>query len=240
MSVLGRALGYINEENERNEIKAFIDTETTGLPRDDSHVVSIGVVFVQGCRVIQTYYTLIKPSPGTQWPDSSPYHDVTNDEAMRTGIYIDAALERIDELVRILDVRKMFAYNAQFDHFMLTRDAGSSDRALLDLLKVPWFCVLKMVRKQSIPGRKSLVNVCKHFKITQSSEIAQSSEISTSNFHNALYDAKMAWEVYRRLENQGDRESLKPRLQFAIPGTCGRETKKRTPCTLAIGCCHHH
>ena len=221
--------------------RLYLDTETTGLPSPTGkhNVVSFAIKIVdragqQLCR----YYTLIQPPVGCSWPASSKYHKVTDADAKKYGVPIAQALAHVEHLAGVHAVAKVYAYNAHFDRYMLTHDAGAAVYRFLTA--IPWHCVLKMARDKrgGIEGRKRLCDV---YAIAIA---AAPGPRGPTNFHDAEFDVDATIEVHRHLSGVGvpDPAPLAPRAPGAALGKCGAATKKRdgTPCMNSVGmCCYH-
>ncbi len=101
----------------------FFDTETTGLPDNDSppgrgqpHIVQLAAVLVDG-RAERTVATLIQPEGWTIHPDARRVHGISVERARAEGIPIAQAIASFDELLAEADLA--VAHNVKFDRLLL-------------------------------------------------------------------------------------------------------------------------
>jgi DNA polymerase-3 subunit epsilon len=188
----------------------FFDTETTGLPdkrlppdhESQPHVCQIAAIEAdESGRTMTEINFLIKPD-GWRIPEqASAIHGITQTAAEQYGIKIDGAMSIMRRLVS--RSRTVVAHNVEFDEWMLRRETGAADWAVL---KDKAFCTMtgaidrvkcppteKMVAK-GVPGFKkpSLAETYRHFFGRD-----------FDGAHDAMADVRACRDVFFRLREEG-------------------------------------
>ncbi|MBY5992520.1 exonuclease domain-containing protein [Ferrimonas balearica] len=150
----------------------FIDTETTGLGNTDQ-VIEIAIINGHGEILLDT---LIKPT--IQIPeDAIRIHGITN-EMVKNAQTVDAIA---DDFRRIVEGKKLFAYNAKFDSRLLRQSFHSVGESFP---RAEWFCVMDSFSEFN-GKRTSLINAAASFGY-----------VPEEKAHRALTDAMMCLEVF--------------------------------------------
>ncbi|MEC4112825.1 3'-5' exonuclease [Myroides pelagicus] len=147
-----------------------IDFETANQQR--TSVCSVGLVLVENRRIINTYYSLIKPIPDFYSYWNTQVHGLTSWDT-REALYFPEIWVEIKEFIQDLP---LVAHNSAFDEGCLKAVLGAYD---LPLHQNPFYCTCRMARKVF----PELVN---HKLGTVSKYIG----FDLTNHHNALADAE--------------------------------------------------
>lgn len=103
-----RAQSWLNRD------PLFLDTETTGMNRDDE-ICEIAIIDKAGEKLINTLVKPTKPIPG----NASDIHGISNDIVQDAPTF----LELLPELERVIKDRLIVIYNAEFDIGMINNSA---------------------------------------------------------------------------------------------------------------------
>jgi len=210
-----------------------IDTETTGLCKDDLPLAVAAAVMDERGRVVASLDFLLQPpraksSPFRHgWPKSSPFHHVTAEAAVRHGVPFTLALDQIWRMADAHGVREVVAYNAKFDERMLRQaraasigrpDVGAPDGSPPDpsagFWDLQWVCALALARKAG-PGRNAHTGTGQHRRTAEAARVSYKlcdvylRLFSTDEhavevcWHDALEDAVAAGRVYAHLVRSG-------------------------------------
>lgn len=107
----------------------FLDSETTGLPRDGAqladqpHIVQLAAVLTEeDGRPCASMNVIILPAGWTVPAEAAAVHGLDTATCERCGVHIDDALRLFDGLHRA--ARRRIAHNLAFDEWMLMIEAG--------------------------------------------------------------------------------------------------------------------
>lgn len=150
---------------------AAIDFETANGQR--SSVCSVGVVVVREGRVVDSFYSLIKPEPNYYAWFCQQVHGLGHDDTDDADIF-PVVWERVEPLIEGLP---LVAHNAPFDEGCL--------RAVMQVYRMDWpdyrfYCTCRAARR--VFGRQ-LPNHQLH-------TVAEACGFDLRNHHNALADAE--------------------------------------------------
>jgi len=102
----------------------ILDTETTGLSRDDE-IVQIAALSPEGGSLLDTLIRPLRAIP----PDATAIHGITNDDVAEAP-----AFPEIHDLLReLMESRIVVIYNAAFDMRLLNQTLSKYKLPLLDL-----------------------------------------------------------------------------------------------------------
>ena len=190
----------------------FIDTETTGLPKDDSlspmvtdnwpRLVSVAYILTEDREVVDSNYYIIKPNGFIVPPESTKVHGITTADAISRGQVLSETLEilkqKIDECTFIV------GHNVEFDINVLNSEYYRYNKTLPISLK-PHFCTMKLSKdfcglpNNKYPTLEELYSILKGN--------------SFSNAHNAMADTQAAMECFWLLQDSG---VLKPNNKLDV------------------------
>lgn len=86
-----------------------VDTETTGLDKQEDEILQLSVIDINGAEVYNNYY---KPSRHTEWKEAEAVNGITP-EMVADACSIDSELEKLNEL--FAKVTTYIGYNSYFD-----------------------------------------------------------------------------------------------------------------------------
>lgn len=207
-----------------------IDIETTGLNPNDSKIIEIGAIVMEGKQEIASFSRLINPEDKlpeqiiklTGITDAMLQNEATEQEVIGDFLdFCDNVMSDYEESDVIL------GHNIAFDYSFLKTAAvrlkRSFKRRVIDTL----YIARKLHPQVS---SKSLSNMCKHYKIAH--------EVS----HRAFEDAIAASNLYESMKTlYGEKES-----QLFLPQAISYTPKKQEPMTwkqkkyLLDLVSHHH
>jgi DNA polymerase III subunit epsilon len=161
---------------------AVIDFETTGLsPTQGDRAIEIGVVMLEGYRVVDTYQSLI--NPGMSLPAFiSAYTGITNE--MVAGA--PPAEVVMSEVLEFVGDTRLVAHNAAFDRrFWSAEVEGLGRRAGHEFL-----CTLLLARR--------LYPWAPNHRLGTLAEVHRI--VANGRHHRALADAEMTAELFSRIQ----------------------------------------
>jgi DNA polymerase-3 subunit epsilon len=178
---------------------AFVDIETTGGSHFTSRVLEVGVVRVEGNRVVATYKSLVQP--GEPIPSF-----ITN----LTGITDDdvAAAPRFEtiapELAEILDGAVFVAHNVRFDYSFLKME--------FERLGVPF-------RPQLLCTVRLSWRLFPQFRTHKLADLIARHGLSAPARHRAYDDADCLWQFYQLCLAEFDLDTFEEavKAQIAAP-----------------------
>ncbi|MBO1256718.1 VRR-NUC domain-containing protein [Alteromonas sp. 5E99-2] len=155
-----------------NQLYCVIDIETTGGKAEHHRITEIGIVKMQGNRVIDTWQTLVNPQ--RHIPSAiTRLTGITNAMVADAPLFSDIA----DALDQYTENTLFVAHNVNFDLGFIKHEFARLHRHY----RRPKLCTVQQCR-QAFPGLASysLANLTAHF------------DISMESHHRALSDAKAA------------------------------------------------
>lgn len=172
---ISRLLGSQFDSPFREEQFVILDTETTGLFKND-RIVEIGALVIQGDEILEEWSTLLNPDR-----DLGPVHihGITPSMVSMAPKFEDV----VNDLARLINGRTIVCHNANFDKRMISQEFERLGIAV-DLGKP--FCTMVAAKRQ-LGGGFSLADTCENL------------EISISDAHSALGDARMTQKVFLAL-----------------------------------------
>jgi len=165
-----------------------IDFETAN--RERSSACAIGLAFVKGGKIVDTYYSLIKPEPGYFIPEFIDIHGIRPEDVATAS----TMKELWPVIEPMLQSQTLVAHNAPFDQEVLCASLKAHG------LKCPdyTFICSRNLSKRTWPGRDSY----------SLGKMAPAMGI-TFNHHDALEDARACAELtLKACQKQGARSML--------------------------------
>lgn len=198
MNLIKDAIKQIKTENEI----PFIDTETTGLPLDDSfsidtinnwpRLVSVAYILCDDCKIVRENYSIIKPNGFIIPPESTKVHGITSAEAISKGRVLSEVLDEIKGVINECDY--IVGHNIIFDINVLNAEFYRYNMTLPVSLK-PYYCTMQLAK-----GYCGLSNT-KYPTLEELYTILKGDTIS--NAHNAQTDAQASMECFWILRDSG-------------------------------------
>lgn len=173
---------------------AVIDIETANSSIKGS-ICSIGIVYMQGFEISDTFYTLINPECPFS-PYNTNVHGITNDDVKNAPLFIDV-WERMKDT---LSDRTLICYNASFDINVLKQALGSSDCSAAGL---SYFCAYQLTRRLIEAPSYSLSNISESFGIMHDAHNALEDALATSALLRAIAEMLHARSIDQLLEMAG-------------------------------------
>lgn len=180
----------------------FIDTETTGLPLDDSfsidtinnwpRLVSVAYILCDDCKIVRENYSIIKPNGFIIPPESTKVHGITSAEAISKGRVLSEVLDEIKGVINECDY--IVGHNIIFDINVLNAEFYRYNKTLPVSLK-PYYCTMQLAK-----GYCGLSNT-KYPTLEELYTILKGDTIS--NAHNAQTDAQASMECFWILRDSG-------------------------------------
>ncbi len=173
----------------------FVDTETTGLPQNSNfsiaavdnwpRLVSVAYILCEERKVIDKYYSIIKPNGFIIPSESIKVHGITTAEAVAKGNEINVVLDKIKPIIEECDF--IVGHNIIFDVNVLNSEFFRYNNTLPVSLK-PYYCTMKMSKDYfGFPNNKY-----------PTLEVLYSTlnGVSITNAHNAMTDTQAAMECF--------------------------------------------
>lgn len=154
-----------------------IDFETATGYRNSA--CAVGIVSIEASRIVDEYYTLIKPPGNYYWHNNINVHGITPDDTINSPFFDNIFHEVSKRLIHTTIV----AHNEAFDRSVLIETMnyyGLADNRIK--LDSKWECTMNIYRKKGFKPY-SLNACCKAMNI----ELTH---------HNALSDARAAAALY--------------------------------------------
>lgn len=167
--------------------QVWVDTETTGIRKGQDRAVQVAFVRVEAGAVTGEFSSLVNPGMPIG-AEAAAVHGIT-DEMVRDAPPLAEACHQALELI---EGAQPGAYNAEFDRWFVPGDLFDPSWPWLDSLTL----VRKVDRYAKGRGRHKLGAVCKRHGI----------QLSESEAHDALPDARAAGQVWAKLWPQCERE----------------------------------
>ena len=141
----------------------FIDTETTGLPKDYNayptsaenwpRIVSFAYILTDlSCQIIDEGSFIVKPSQFLIPSEATKVHGISTSDALSSGIELKDALSKIKNLCNISDI--IVGHNVLFDINVIDAEFYRSSSEC-PLSTKPYICTMKSSAKQcNLPNGK--------------------------------------------------------------------------------------
>ena len=159
----------------------IVDLETTGLNPENSEIIEIAALRVEGGIVVDKFHTLIKPSIGFIPPHITKLTGITN------ALVVDKPTieEVFPHFLKFSENSIIVAHNAQFDMSFLN---SVSYQITGKSIQNPVLCTQNLAKRlfPDLPS-KSLVNLAYHFNIPYNKK------------HRALEDALVTFELFKKI-----------------------------------------
>lgn len=193
----------------------FIDTETTGLPKDENlspmvtnnwpRLVSFAYILCDERDIVDKGYYIIKPNKFIIPIESTKIHGITTAEAVSKGIVLSEVLDNIRPLIEKCDY--IVGHNVVFDINVLNAEFYRYNMTLPVSLK-PYLCTMQLAK-----GYCGLSNT-KYPTLEELYTILKGDTIS--NAHNAQTDAQASMECFWILKDSGfvDCKTEKPTIKI--------------------------
>lgn len=177
---------------------AFVDIETTGGSAEDDHVLEIGVMRVEGGRVVDTFETLLDPL-GYVPPIITNVTGITNEDVEHAPQF-EAMAPGLSE---ILDGAIFVAHYAQFDYGFLKREYAR----IHEQFDPPVVCSVKLSRR-----------LFPQFRGHSLDALIDRHSLNMSSRHRALADADAIWQFYQLLLYEFDLETVDRAMALQLRG----------------------
>ena len=180
----------------------FIDTETTGLPKDENlspmitdnwpRLVSVAYILCDERKIVDRNYYIIKPNGFIIPSESTRVHGITTAEAISKGRVLSDVLDSLKPIISGCDF--IVGHNVVFDIKVLNSEYYRYNMTLPVSLK-PYYCTMSLSRDFcSLPNNK-------YPTLEELYYILKNESIS--NAHNAMSDTQAAMECFWILKDSG-------------------------------------
>jgi DNA polymerase III epsilon subunit-like protein len=184
----------------------FLDTETTGLPKDWKapydqwpRLVQLSyIVTDEFGKIIIQKDQVIKPVGFTIPEESSKIHGITQERALREGVDLKTALEELD--FHLGKVYRTVMHNLSFDTAIVAGEQmrmGWPDYGLITN-QVGLFCTMK--KSKDIVKAKNKLG---HLKMPNLAELCAFCGIENKGAHNSLNDVLATKDCYFYMVDKG-------------------------------------
>lgn len=180
----------------------FIDTETTGLPLDDSfsidainnwpRLVSVAYILCDDRKIVRENYSIIKPNGFIIPPESTKVHGITSAEAISKGRALSEVLDEIKGVINVCDY--IVGHNVVFDINVLNAEFFRYNMTLPVSLK-PYCCTMLLSKDYCGLPNDKYPTLEELYSILKGESIA--------NAHNAMTDAHASMECFWILKDSG-------------------------------------
>lgn len=192
----------------------FVDIETTGGAQD-SRVLEVGIVRVEGNRVVDTFQTLLNPIDYVP-PIITRLTGITSEMVQGAPEFYQIA-DRVQEM---FEGSILVAHNASFDYGFLRAEFARTDREFTPKV----LCTVQLSR-QLFPQyrRHNLETVIARHGITVSSR------------HRAYDDAQALWQLYQVILREHDLDTVEAAINRQLVPRAALVRSRPTPGPLALG-----
>jgi DNA polymerase III epsilon subunit-like protein len=180
----------------------FIDTETTGLPLDDSfsidainnwpRLVSVAYILCDDRKIVRGNCSIIKPIGFIIPPESTRVHGITSAEAISKGRVLSEVLDEIKGVINECDY--IVGHNVVFDINVLNAEFFRDNMTLPVSLK-PYYCTMLLSKDYCGLPNDKYPTLEELYSILKGESIA--------NAHNAMTDAHASMECFWILKDSG-------------------------------------
>lgn len=165
-----------------NKIEIILDTETTGLNKDNDKIVEIGCIKLKDYKVIDTYHQYINPECIIS-QKVIDIHNITNEFVKNKPIFKNIA----QDFLKFIEDHNIVAHNGFFDLGFLNSEL---ERCNLEKIKNERLIDTLSMARQKFPNQSNkLDDLCERYNIDRSNRV----------FHGALLDAELLSKVYVEL-----------------------------------------
>lgn len=119
--------------NTRNKIKAYFDTETTGVNLFNDRIISMGVVIAQGDKILEEKYWEFNPEKASEF-EAYQVHKLS-DQYLKTQKKFKEIYKEVLDVFFKHNVETLVAYNADFDVCMLSHELNLLRSSGIDIDK---------------------------------------------------------------------------------------------------------
>ncbi|MCG2572419.1 3'-5' exonuclease [Acinetobacter sp. ME22] len=172
----------------------FLDVETTGVNLFQDHTLEIGAVLVdEDLRFIKEFHSFVRPDKAVNFSNASKQV-----HGFEESFFYDKSdsAEVIEKFFNDMGTNFRFiSWNISFDvgffrklcHLnKMTDKYNKINYRHIDLQSIfYWYCV-----ENNLEGLSSLDDACNYF------------DIPRSRYHNALEDAYIAYEIFKKINNR--------------------------------------
>lgn len=164
-----------------------VDVETSGRSNMDE-IISIGLVKFENNKIIDKFYTLIKPNKPID-PSASHINGIYNKDVMNEKQFNEV----YKDIKNFIGNDILVAHNASFDFRMLKNDINNINEKLFDN---DYICTMLLSKALNDFSSHSLDNLTYQY------------DIDLTNAHNALADAKATGILLVKLIEENNVNSL--------------------------------
>ena len=210
----------------------FIDTETTGLPKNRDlspmvldnwpRLVSVAYILCDEKNIVSQKYSLIKPDGFIIPPESTRVHGITTEEATSKGRVLSEVLDEIKAIVDECDY--VVGHNVVFDINVLDAEFYRYN-STLPVSSKPYYCTMTLSKDFcGLPNNKN-PRLGELYMILKGEAI--------SNAHNAMADTEAAMECFWILFDRG---IIKPAMSQMIVYPTGDNLSSANQSSPSKGC----
>lgn len=156
-----------------------LDVETTGLNPAEDRIIEIALIRIKEGNIAENFVTLLNPERSIP-PEVSYIHGITDDDIRESPFFRDIATKVID----IINERTILVHNAAFDIPFVKKELNLCGIELSDIKIID---TLAIAREHFFFRKNSLSVIAAHYGI------------DISGVHRAEADAKITYNVYRKL-----------------------------------------
>lgn len=167
----------------------ILDTETTGLQKDDE-VIELAIIDFTGKEI---YHSMYEPQKDVHWA-ASKVSKLTKKKLIGSPKFMD----EWSRIVELIDNKKLIAHNATFDYQLIkqTLERYDLDKNDADKIFVGYIDSMDLAKKYISSSNYKLETLCEKLGIEDEQK------------HRATYDCLMVLEMLRALE-QSEYELIK-------------------------------
>ncbi len=203
----------------QDHIFSFVDVETTGGNARTDRIIEIGIVRVQGGKVLQTYSALINP-------ERTLHSFITQITGINNAMLVDAPLfhEVAEQVHELLKDTIFVAHNVRFDYSFITTELRSAG---IDL-RLSNLCTVRLSRK-----------LFPEFPKHNLDAIVERHGLAMENRHRALDDAMALVHFVQDLPNHHTEQhistSIKELLkEYILPTHMTKDEVTSIPNTTGV------
>jgi DNA polymerase III subunit epsilon len=175
---------------------AFVDIETTGGSHFNSRVLEVGVVRVEGNRVVASYRTLLHPDEPVP-PFITSLTGIHSEDVVDSPHFAQIA----SELAEILDGAIFVAHNVRFDYAFLKMEF----ERLGVPFRPPLLCTVKLSRR-----------LFPQFRTHKLADLIARHGLEAPSRHRAYDDAHCLWQFYQLCLAEFDLDTLELAIKARV------------------------
>ena len=180
---------FMKEIPPRNARYIVLDTETTGLTKDD-HIIEIGAVEVKNGKVSGAQFHIFLKPRKPMSNEIVNIHHISNEfhNENWSSFYLDEK-GNLENFISFIGDSLIFCHNAPFDMTFLNREL--SHYHITRIKEKKFRCTMRIFHEivskvdKFVVNYKSVENCCKYLRI----------KYEVDKFHSALYDATMTAKI---------------------------------------------